>query len=136
VEGDSVARANSIVKLPIRDGQVFLKKIKNVKLETGILTSHSSLAPGIIVTRVTWVVLFSDGEDDVFELEEVERVHGSGREFKQSTLLFNEQSGHSARTGYKAYALSTSDFKFLAKNNLQNYFLCSCEWWDFLGNIL
>ncbi|CAO3638363.1 unnamed protein product [Mucor hiemalis] len=52
---------------------------------------------------------------------------------RRSDLLYNEQRGHSSSVGYRAYAVSTSDFSFLARNNLANFHLCSLEWHLFLG---
>lgn len=62
-----------------------------------------------------------------------EFVNGSRiQQRNQTSLLFNQQAGHSSRTANKHYAFSTNDFSYMAKDNLQNFYMCSLEWHELL----
>lgn len=46
---------------------------------------------------------------------------------------FNGQMGHSARTGFTAYAASQIDFRFITRENLRFFRICSTAWHSFLN---
>lgn len=75
-----------------------------------------------------------EDDDEVgFDYQDLDLMSNQRESARRSDLLYNEQSGHSSSVGYRAYAVSTSDFSFLARNNLANFHLCSLEWHLFLG---
>ncbi|CAO0803769.1 unnamed protein product [Mucor circinelloides] len=44
-----------------------------------------------------------------------------------ASLIFHHQGSHTIRIANKTYAFSNSDFAFLGKNNILNFFLYSLE---------
>lgn len=50
-----------------------------------------------------------------------------------ASLIFHHQGSHTIRIANKTYAFSNSDFAFLGKNNILNFFLYSLEHQRMLG---
>lgn len=73
-----------------------------------------------------------DDDDEMFDEQDIDALDKQSLAARRTRLLYNEQSAHSALTGYKAYAVSSSDFSFLARDTLANFRLCSLEWHLFL----